>query len=152
RFSIPPRWYAFFEGTHDEITGYTIGNRALSERDYLPDECIKRSNQIKGQSRKRVTFLARDEIRALVIAAKQGDLPARNKLIDHCRPCIEGIAKRYASVANPVEDLINQAIMGTPSESGEVTNGLLYAIKKFDPENGGAFLSFIREPIRNAIL
>jgi hypothetical protein len=116
----------------------------------VSEDATERNKNVKGQSRKRVTFLGREEIPALVLAAKT-DIAARNKLLDRCRPAIEGIARPYASAANPIEDLINQAIIGTESDNGNVTNGLVYAIKMHDSSRG-AFLSFIRLPCRNAIL
>jgi hypothetical protein len=146
----PRHWCAFLEGRHDKITGHTIGNGVLSERDYLSDECIKRSGRVKAQSRKRVTLLKPDEILAAVLAAQQG-VEARNKLIDHFRPGIARMAESYASAANPVQDLINQAIAGTPSENGEVTNGLLYAIDRWDHKKG-AFPDFAMKAVRWAIL
>jgi hypothetical protein len=115
----------------------------------VSDNAIERNKNVK-QSRKRVAFLKRNEIPALVMAAKT-EIAARNKLIDRCRPAIEGIARPYTSAANPIGDLINQAIVGTPSDNGNTTNGLYYAIEMYD-ETKGAFLSFIRKPCRNAIL
>jgi len=115
----------------------------------LSDEALKRSSRVKAQSRRRVTFLEPDEILPAVIAAQHG-IAARNKLIDHFRPGIAALAKKYASAANPEEDLINQAIVGTPSDNGEVTNGAYYAIEKWDASKG-AFPSFLMKSCRWAI-
>src|SRR5262249_90292 len=125
----PRHWSPYLEGRHDKITGCTIGNGVLSEGEVLSDEALKRNSRVKAQSRKRVTILKPGEILAAVLAAQQGT-EARNKLIDHFRPGIAVLAAQYASVANPVEDLINQGIVGTPSENGQITNGAYYAIEK----------------------
>jgi hypothetical protein len=146
RFSIRPRWYDHCLRRRKNVAA----GKVLSDK--APVEARGGLNG-KGRKseRKRVTFLEPDEILPAVIAAKQG-IAARNKLIDHYRPGIATIAARYASAAIPAEDLINQAIIGTPSENGEVTNGLLYAIEKFDPENGGTWGAFMKGAIKWAIL
>jgi len=144
----------YYEGIHDKITGSTIGNRVLAESDVLRDEALQQS-RINDKRRKkgkaRTTFLHEDEILPLVMAAKNDDVVARNRIILAFRPVMARIATQYATIATPAGELVTQAIIGTPSDGGDITNGLLYAIDKFDPDNGGAFSSFVIAPITWAI-
>ena len=145
RSHLPPRWYACLRRKGDNVAA-----TPLTEGEVLSDEALKRSSRVKAQSRKRVTLLKPDEILPAVMAAQQG-IAGRNKLIDHFRPGIAVLAAQYASAANPVEDLINQGIVGTPADNGEVTNGLLYAIEKWN-HSKGTFPKFAMTAVRWAIL
>jgi RNA polymerase sigma factor (sigma-70 family) len=114
---------------------------------------LKRSrlnDRRRKNRRKRVAFLPENEILLLAVAAKKSGI-ARDRIILAYRPVLARIASQYATIATPVEELIAVGIVGVPSDNGQTTNGLLYAIDKFDPTNGGIFSSFVIAPITWAI-
>jgi RNA polymerase sigma-B factor len=60
-----------------------------------------------------------------------GDRWARDALIDRFRPLARRLARRYATSAEPLEDLIQVASVG-----------LVAAVNRFDPNRGTAFTAF----------
>lgn len=62
---------------------------------------------------------------------EHGDLWAREALIDRFRPLARRLARRYASSAEPLEDLIQVASVG-----------LVAAVDRFDPHRGSPFTGF----------
>jgi len=63
--------------------------------------------------------------------AEQGDVPARDALIERFLPLARKLARRYAGSSEPHEDLVQVASLG-----------LVKAVERFDPGRGFAFTSF----------
>jgi RNA polymerase sigma-B factor len=62
---------------------------------------------------------------------KDGDVPARDTLIERFLPLARKLARRYAGSNEPYDDLVQVASLG-----------LVKAVERFDPERGFAFTSF----------
>lgn len=75
------------------------------------------------------TTVGSDEL--FVRWAQQGDVPARDTLIERFLPLARKLARRYAGSNEPYDDLVQVASLG-----------LVKAVKRFDPERGFAFTSF----------
>lgn len=88
-----------------------------------------------------VPLLDRNEEYELALKAKQGDLKARNKIVEANSRFVVSVAKKYQNKGLPLEDLISE---------GNV--GLLMAIDKFEPEKGYHFISYAVWWIRQSIL
>lgn len=89
----------------------------------------------------RIPLLDRDEEYNLAIAAKKGNLQARNKIVESNSRFVIAIAKKYQNKGLPLEDLISEGNIG-----------LLMAIDKFKPEKGFHFISYAVWWIRQSIL
>ena len=88
-------------------------------------------------------LLTAEEEKTLCIAAQNGDIEARNKMVTYNLKLVVSTAKRYAYVSKSMEflDLI---------QSGNI--GLINAIDKFDPEKGCKFSTYATWWIRQAII
>ena len=84
--------------------------------------------------RQRVVFLSRAEEADLARRAKDGDVPARNRLFIAQWPLVASIARKHANSRNQMEDLIQQAYGGVNGNGSPV--GLVRALDKFDPDKG----------------
>jgi RNA polymerase sigma-B factor len=62
---------------------------------------------------------------------REGDLAARDELVDRFMPFARKLALRYAHTREPLDDLVQVASIG-----------LLHAIERFDPEFGKKFTAF----------
>lgn len=62
---------------------------------------------------------------------RDGDLAARERLIERSLPLAHSLARRYANRGEPLEDLEQVAGLG-----------LLKALDRYDPEHGSSFLRF----------
>jgi RNA polymerase primary sigma factor len=89
----------------------------------------------------RIPLLTREEEDKAARAAAQGDVAARNKLINSNLRFVVTIAKKYQGMGIPLADLINE---------GNV--GLISAAEKFDVDRGYHFISYAVWWIRQSIL
>lgn len=91
------------------------------------------------------TLLTADEEKTLATRAKQGDLAARNRMIEANLRLVVKVAKPYANHDVPLLDLISEGNLG-----------LIHAIEKFQPEKGFRFSTYaiwwIRERIQAAVM
>ena len=81
-----------------------------------------------------------EETRYLALAA-QGDLEARNILIERNLRLVSHIMKKYYSVTSDQEDLISIG-----------TIGLIKGISTFDPDKGARLATYAARCVENAIL
>lgn len=76
---------------------------------------------------------------------RQGDEPARQKMIEHNLRLVVNIAKHYLNRGMPLLDLVEEGNLG-----------LIHALDKFDPERGFRFSTYatwwIRQNIERAIM
>jgi RNA polymerase sigma factor (sigma-70 family) len=129
--------------------GYLSTSKAVN---CVSDDAMRASKARDGRGtpkRQRVAFLSREEELELVTLAKNGDLPARNRLFIAQWPLVVAIAQKHASVGAATEDLIQEAYGGVNGDANPV--GLMYALDKFDPEKNFRFSTFARRPIEWAI-
>ena len=85
-----------------------------------------------------------EEERSLISAAARGDQSAKERLICNHMSSIVSIAKKYAGLGIPLEDLINEGVIG-----------VLMAIDKYRPDTGTRFIcysaSYAKQQIRLAL-
>ncbi|MCX8058709.1 MAG: RNA polymerase sigma factor RpoD/SigA [Spirochaetes bacterium] len=110
-----------------------LNSDKVDNKDYLFKSYYKDVN--------RYPLLERDEEERLARLAKEGDLKAKEKLINSNLRFVVSIAKKYQNKGLSMMDLIAE---------GNV--GLLNAIEKFDPDRGYHFISYAVWWIRQAIL
>jgi len=89
----------------------------------------------------RIPLLTREEEDHAARAAAQGDMAARNKLINGNLRFVVTIAKKYQGMGIPLVDLINEGNIG-----------LISAVEKFDVDRGYHFISYAVWWIRQSIL
>lgn len=82
--------------------------------------------------------LAPEEVRALAVLACQGDLAAAHRLLLHHQKFARLLAVRYAGRRLSPEDAIQAANLG-----------LLYALRRFEPERGVPFHNYAAAWIRS---
>lgn len=85
--------------------------------------------------------LPKEEEKALFARAKQGDIDARNKLIEHNLRLVAHIVKKYYTTYPDQDDLISVG-----------TVGLIKAIDSFNAENGAKFATYAGKCLQNEIL
>jgi RNA polymerase primary sigma factor len=88
-----------------------------------------------------IPLLTREEEDRAARAAAQGDMVARNKLINSNLRFVVTIAKKYQGMGIPLTDLINEGNIG-----------LISAVEKFDVDRGYHFISYAVWWIRQSIL
>ncbi|MDA8093030.1 MAG: RNA polymerase sigma factor RpoS [Betaproteobacteria bacterium] len=90
-------------------------------------------------------LLTAGEELALARRVRQGDFPARQKMIEHNLRLVVNIAKHYTNRGMPLLDLVEEGNLG-----------LIHALEKFDPERGFRFSTYatwwIRQNIERAIM
>ena len=89
----------------------------------------------------RIPLLTREEEDKVAKFAVQGDIAARNKLINSNLRFVVSVAKKYQGHGLPLEDLINEGNIG-----------LINAVEKFDIDRGYHFISYAVWWIRQSIL
>jgi hypothetical protein len=153
---LPPRWYSCFVGLYDEITGLPKGNREVVESEVLSDDAIAgssdRDGEDKRRGKKRQPKLPDWPVELeLIKRAQAGDEGARNRILLNYQRKAAKIAKPFGTRLIPAHELVVVALVGCEDDLGKVTNGLLHALQKFDPENGGKFSSFATTAMEHAI-
>ena len=88
-----------------------------------------------------IPLLTREEEDRAARAAAQGDMVARNQLINSNLRFVVTIAKKYQGMGIPLTDLINEGNIG-----------LISAVEKFDVDRGYHFISYAVWWIRHSIL
>jgi len=88
-----------------------------------------------------IPLLTREEEDRAARAAAQGDMVARNQLINSNLRFVVTIAKKYQGMGIPLTDLINEGNIG-----------LISAVEKFDVDRGYHFISYAVWWIRQSIL
>ena len=85
--------------------------------------------------------LSKQEEHELFVKTRNGDLEARNKLIEHNLRLVAHIVKKYYTTAGDPDDLISIG-----------TIGLIKAIDSFNIENGARFATYAGKCLQNEIL
>lgn len=85
--------------------------------------------------------LSKDEERRLFILCRNGDMQARNTLIEHNLRLVAHIVKKYYTGSREQDDLISVG-----------TIGLIKAIDSFDIKNGARFATYAGKCLQNEIL
>jgi RNA polymerase sigma factor, sigma-70 family len=83
------------------------------------------------ESLKKCTPISREEEKKLLTLAKQGDISAKNKIIESNLRFVFNIAKKYKGYGVPINELISEGNIG-----------LLKAIEKFDDTKDVKFISY----------
>lgn len=89
----------------------------------------------------RYPLLTAEEERELIRKAKQGDIEARNKLINSNLRYIYKMAKKYSGMGIPISDLINEGVLG-----------LIKAIEKYDLKRRVRLLTYATSWIRQSMM
>ncbi|MDR3283969.1 MAG: RNA polymerase sigma factor RpoD/SigA [Treponema sp.] len=89
----------------------------------------------------KVKLISRDEETQLAIRAANGDIAARNKIVNANLRFVINVAKRYQNHGIELEDLVSEGNIG-----------LITAIERFDVSKGYHFISYAVWWIRQAIL
>ena len=85
--------------------------------------------------------LSRDEEKDCFLRARDGDMKAREKLIEHNLRLVAHIVRKYYASSAGEEDLISIG-----------TIGLIKSVDSYDVENGTRFATYAARCIQNAIL
>lgn len=85
-------------------------------------------------------LLTLEEEQVLTRQARDGDILARQKLVESNMRLVINIARTYHSRAIPLEDLIQEGAIG-----------LIMAIERFDPEKGFRFSTYATHWVRQSI-
>ena len=85
--------------------------------------------------------LPKQEEHELFVRTRNGDIEARNKLIEHNLRLVAHIVKKYYTTAGDPDDLISVG-----------TIGLIKAIDSFNIENGARFATYAGKCLQNEIL
>ena len=127
------------DDNHNENENEEEDNKKSSNYEYIDDST---SYYLRSLEKVQDRLLTAQEECELCIAAQNGDIDARNKMITYNLKLVVSIAKHYIGVNVFLEyvDLI---------QAGNI--GLLKAIDKFDPEKGFRFSTYATCWIRQSI-
>jgi RNA polymerase primary sigma factor len=89
----------------------------------------------------RIPLLSREEEDKIAKTAAQGDIVARNLLINSNLRFVVTVAKKYQGHGLPLEDLVNEGNIG-----------LINAVERFDADRGYHFISYAVWWVRQSIL
>ncbi len=87
-----------------------------------------------------IKVMNQQETQRLARLAKEGDLEARNRLVEGNLRFVSKIVNTFKGKGLPVSDLINEGSLG-----------LITAAERFDPDSGNAFLTYAKYWIHQAI-
>ncbi len=90
---------------------------------------------------KKIPLISRAEENALALAAQEGDIEARNKLVQAHLRFVISVAKKYQNNSLALEDLISEGNIG-----------LIQAIEHYDVSRGLHFISYAVWWIRQSIM
>lgn len=85
--------------------------------------------------------LSVEEERYYLLRSKDGDLEARNKLVEHNLRLVAHIVKKYNNLERDLDDLISIG-----------TIGLIKAINTYDPSKGNRLVTYASRCIENELL
>jgi RNA polymerase nonessential primary-like sigma factor len=138
-FMVPPQDEVLPEAAQ-EMTEAIEDFRSLLKSELATDATQHYLNQIGL----RPLLTPEEEVRFSTLA-RQGDFPARQKMIEHNLRLVVSIAKNYINRGVVLLDLIEEGNLG-----------LMHAIGKFEPERGFRFSTYatwwIRQSIERAIM
>jgi RNA polymerase sigma-B factor len=115
----------------------SVQPQALSRRKAAPSlRAVARNGHRHdgGSSQKEPFSRARDREREQLLFTQylsEGDMAAREKLVERFLPLARRLARRYERASEPLEDLVQVASVG-----------LVKAIDRFEPEHGTGFSSY----------
>jgi RNA polymerase sigma factor (sigma-70 family) len=120
----------------------TVGT-GTSAVNCVSDSAMARSkeNDQRMPKRRRYVLPGPSEELDLARRAKNGDAIARDRLLSAHWPLVHQTAKKHATEAHPLFDLIQEGFVG-----------LTRSFDKFDPEAGNRFSTFALRPVEWAIL
>lgn len=122
----------------------TIFSTETNAKEYEVDASVASSVKVYLNQAARYSLLTREEELELAKAALEGDIEARNELVNHNLRLVISIAKRYMGRGLSLLDLIQEGNLG-----------LLTAISKFDIEKGFRFTTYatfwVKQSISKAI-
>ncbi len=90
---------------------------------------------------KKIPLISREEENRLAVAAQQGDVAARNKLVQSHLRFVISVAKKYQNNGMALEDIISEGNIG-----------LIHAIGYYDVSRGLHFISYAVWWIRQSIM
>lgn len=96
----------------------------MARQPHRPDDGEKQANTGRDPRQ-------REDRRLFVAYHSDGDLAAREELVERFLPLAERLARRYARKGQPMDDLVQVASIG-----------LVKAVDRFDPERGTSFSSY----------
>ena len=115
--------------------------KTVSRRDFNPEENIL---TLYMREISKIPLLSKEEEEKLARLAANGDVAARDKLVNANLRFVISIAQKYRGQGLPLEDLISEGNLG-----------LLTAVERFDVEKGYRFITYavwwIRQSITKAI-
>jgi RNA polymerase primary sigma factor len=88
-----------------------------------------------------ISLLSHEQEKELAIKAKNGDIEARNTLVQSHLRFVVNVAKKFQNQGMPLSDLISEGNMG-----------LIHAIERFEPEQGYHFISYAVWWIKQSIM
>jgi len=144
-FTDPDKPMALDESPHAENGTAAVHDVVEEHRRVVAEEfSVDTTQHYLQEIGTRPLLTAQEELRYST-AAKQGDFPSRQVMIEHNLRLVVSIAKHYMNRGVTLLDLIEEGNLG-----------LIHAIEKFEPERGFRFSTYatwwIRQSIERAII